>query len=62
MVLKAARAGVAVLAGVSAPTAEAVAAAADLGLTLLGFCRDRAATLYTRPRHLARDGRPLPWT
>ena len=43
MVLKAARAGLAVVVGVSAPTAQATARAQQLGLTLLGFARRRGS-------------------
>jgi len=47
MIVKAARAGLPVVAAVSAPTAAAVEAAQRLGITLCGFVRGRDATVYT---------------
>lgn len=52
MVNKAVRAGVQVLAAVSAPTGRAVALAHDAGLTLAGFVRQDRATIYTHPERL----------
>jgi len=52
MVHKAARAGVGLLAAVSAPTRRAVALAEEAGLTLAGFVRDGRATVYTHPERL----------
>lgn len=55
MVQKAARAGVGVLAAVSAPTALAVTLADSVGLTLLGFVRDGRHTVYTHPSRIETD-------
>jgi FdhD protein len=57
MVRKATRANLALMVGVSAPTAQAVAEACRAHITLLGFARGDAATLYTPPWHL---GEPCP--
>jgi len=46
LVLKAARSGIELLAGVSAPTSLAVEAAAARRMTLCGFVRDGRSTLY----------------
>jgi FdhD protein len=55
MVQKSARAGIAVLAAVSAPTALAVRTAASCGQTLLGFVRGESFSVYTGA---ARIGNP----
>ena len=52
MVLKAARAGVRVLAAVSAPTALAVDLARACGLTLVGFARPGRQVVYSVPERL----------
>lgn len=52
IVQKAARAGVTVLAAVSAPTSLAAQAADRLGLTLVGFLRDGGFNVYTHPRRV----------
>ncbi len=52
MALKAARAGIPVLAGVSAPTSLAVQLAQELHLTLVGFVREDRYNVYTHPRRL----------
>ncbi len=52
MVHKAARAGVGLLAAVSAPTRRAIALADEAGLTLTGFVRDTRTTVYTHPQRL----------
>jgi FdhD protein len=54
---KAQRAGVTVLAAVSAPTSLAVSYCADHGITLVGFCRGTKATVYAHPQ---RFGAPCP--
>lgn len=46
------RAGIPVLAGVSAPSSLAVASAEAFGLTLLGFCRGTRATAYAGSQRL----------
>jgi FdhD protein len=53
MVQKAATAGIAVLAAVSAPTALAVGTAGSCGQTLIGFARGTAFSVYTRPDRLS---------
>jgi FdhD protein len=54
MVTKAASAGIAVLAAISAPTALAVELARSAGITLIGFARPGSHNIYTHP------GRVLP--
>jgi len=49
LVLKCARAGVPVLASVSAPTATAIEASRAIGLTLCGFVRGDELTVYSAP-------------
>ena len=49
MVVKSARAGLEVMAAVSAPTSLAVEAASCCNITLCGFVRGESATVYTRP-------------
>lgn len=53
MVQKAARAGIGLLAAVSAPTALAVRVAGQAGVTLAGFVRDDRFVLYSHPHRLA---------
>lgn len=50
---KALRAGVTVLAAVSAPSSMAVTFCDDNDITLIGFCRGRRATVYATPRRVA---------
>ncbi|QOY93226.1 formate dehydrogenase accessory sulfurtransferase FdhD [Massilia sp. UMI-21] len=54
LVQKAARAGMPLLAAISAPTALAVQVAERAGLTLAGFVREGRHVLYTHPQRLAR--------
>ncbi|MGE3771657.1 MAG: formate dehydrogenase accessory sulfurtransferase FdhD [Gammaproteobacteria bacterium] len=60
MVQKAARAGIGLLAAVSAPTALAVSLADSTGLTLLGFVRNGRHTVYTHPERVVDDGHATP--
>ncbi|TXG00003.1 formate dehydrogenase accessory sulfurtransferase FdhD [Massilia arenae] len=55
MVQKAARAGIGLLAAISAPTAMAVRLADRAGLTLAGFVRGGRHVVYTHPRRLRPD-------
>ncbi|MDY0976286.1 formate dehydrogenase accessory sulfurtransferase FdhD [Massilia sp. CFBP9012] len=57
MVQKAARAGIGLLAAISAPTAMAVRLADRAGLTLAGFVRAGRHVVYTHPQRL--DGVPV---
>ncbi|HOX40364.1 MAG TPA: formate dehydrogenase accessory sulfurtransferase FdhD [Candidatus Brocadiia bacterium] len=52
LVLKAARAGLEVLAAVSAPTSLALAAAEARNLTVCGFVRENRLTVYTHARRV----------
>jgi formate dehydrogenase accessory protein FdhD len=52
MVHKAANAGIAVVAAMSAPTDLAIRHAAEAGLTLIAFARDGRMNVYTRPERL----------
>jgi FdhD protein len=49
MAAKAIRAGIPVIASVSAPTALAVQLAQDRGLTLIGYLRGGSMNVYTHP-------------
>lgn len=53
MAMKAAMAGVGLLAAVSAPTALAIALARQCGLTLVGFARANGHVVYTHPWRLS---------
>jgi FdhD protein len=52
MALKAARAGLPILAAVSAPTTMAIKLAQELNLTLAGFVRGHNLNIYTHPQRL----------
>jgi FdhD protein len=52
MALKAARAGLPILAAVSAPTTMAIDLARELNLTLVGFVREERLNIYTHPQRL----------
>jgi FdhD protein len=52
MALKAVRAGIPVLAAVSAPTTMALDLAQELNLTLVGFAREDRLNIYTHPERL----------
>ena len=52
MALKAIRAGIPILAAVSAPTSMALNLAQELNLTLVGFARDPRLNIYTHPHRL----------
>jgi len=52
IVYKAFKAKIPILAAVSAPSTLAVDFAKELGITLLGFCRENKATCYSHPKRL----------
>ena len=52
MVMKAATAGIGILAAISAPTALAMSLAQETNLTLIGFARTQGYSLYAHPRRL----------
>lgn len=54
--LKAYRAGIPVLAAVSAPSSLAVEFARKFGLTLAGFCRQDRLTVYAHPNRIIAEG------
>ncbi len=53
IVHKAAQAGFAVIAAISAPTALAIRVAEEAGVTLIAFARGEAMNVYTHPRRVA---------
>jgi FdhD protein len=59
MVLKAARAGIALMVSVSAPSGPAVRAALKLNVTLAGFARNRDLNVYTHPRRIRSQGKEM---
>jgi FdhD protein len=59
MVLKAARAGFALMVSVSAPSGPAVRAAQELNVTLAGFARARDLNIYTHTRRIVHEGKPV---
>ena len=54
LAIKAAQAGIPLLAAISAPTALAIAVAASAGLCLVGFARDGHCSVYAHPQRLLR--------
>ncbi|HVI60055.1 MAG TPA: formate dehydrogenase accessory sulfurtransferase FdhD [Luteimonas sp.] len=58
MAMKAAQAGICLLAAISAPTALAIALAESCGLTLVGFAREDGCVVYSRPDRLPGIARP----
>ena len=52
LVAKAARAGIELIAAVSAPSSLALEAAERCNITLCGFVRETRATVYTHPRRV----------
>jgi FdhD protein len=52
MALKAIRAGIPILAAISAPTSLALNLAQELNLTLVGFARNQRLNIYTHPHRL----------
>jgi FdhD protein len=55
LIIKAARAGIEIVAAVSAPSSLAIDAANRLGITLCGFVRHGRLTAFTHPHRLIRD-------
>ncbi|HET7593474.1 MAG TPA: formate dehydrogenase accessory sulfurtransferase FdhD [Rhodanobacteraceae bacterium] len=53
IVHKAAHAGIAIVAAISAPTSLAISAAEAAGITLIGFAREEAMNVYTHARRIA---------
>lgn len=58
MVYKAARAGIPLIASVSAPTSLAVRLAELQGITLIGFARGERLNIYTHPHRIVDPGKP----
>ncbi|ALN61805.1 formate dehydrogenase family accessory protein FdhD [Lysobacter antibioticus] len=56
MAMKAAQAGIPLLAAISAPTTLAIALADSAGLTLIGFARDDGHAVYTHAQRLIENG------
>lgn len=55
IIQKATAAGVEILFAISAPTALAIRLAYDSGLTLIGFCRNGRATVYSHPHRIINE-------
>jgi FdhD protein len=60
LVQKAARAGMGILVGVSAPSSLAVELADEVGMTLIGFLRAGRFNVYTGAERIAAEARPVP--
>lgn len=56
MAMKAASAGISLMAAVSAPTALAISLAERANLTLIGFARDDGYAVYTHPHRMLAEG------
>jgi FdhD protein len=56
LAMKAAQAGLPLLAAISAPTSLAIAVADSAGLCLVAFARDHSCAVYTHPQRLLRAG------
>jgi FdhD protein len=52
MIKKSYRTGALIIAGVSAPTSAAIDAAADAGITLIGFLRTDRFNIYSHPERI----------
>ena len=60
MAMKAASAGIALMAAISAPTALAISLAERANLTLIGFAREDGHAVYTHPQRLLADDAAAP--
>lgn len=60
MVQKAATAGIALVAAISAPTALAIQLAETTGVTLIGFARRESHVVYTHPRRISARQEEVP--
>ncbi|ASR44825.1 formate dehydrogenase family accessory protein FdhD [Xanthomonas citri pv. mangiferaeindicae] len=60
MAMKAASAGIALMAAISAPTALAISLAQRANLTLIGFARDDGHAVYTHAQRLLPESAPSP--
>ncbi|MEN4902212.1 formate dehydrogenase accessory sulfurtransferase FdhD [Luteimonas sp. TWI662] len=60
MAMKAASAGIALMAAISAPTALAISLAQHADLTLIGFARDDGHAVYTHAQRLLPESAPSP--
>jgi FdhD protein len=59
IIIKAFKARIPILAGVSAPSTLAVDYAKELGITLLAFCRDDRATCYANTERIINDNNKI---